>query len=64
MHYNRKGMRADAAKPMQLFDLKNDPAEQHDVAAEHPQEVARLKALYDGMSLDFRPEQKKPARNP
>jgi len=52
----------DAAKPMQLFDLKNDPAEQHDVAAEHPQEVARLKALYDGMSLDFPPEQRKPAR--
>lgn len=45
-----------AAKPMQLFDLQNDPSEQHDVAAEHPAEVARLKALYDELSRDFPPE--------
>lgn len=42
----------DAAKPMQLFDLQNDPAEQHDVAAEHPDEVKRLKAAYDTMNKD------------
>ncbi len=41
---------------MQLFDLQNDPSEQHDVAAEHPAEVARLKALYDELSRDFPPE--------
>ncbi len=37
---------------MQLFDLKNDPGEQQDVAAAHPAEVARLKALFDVMNKD------------
>ena len=32
---------------MSLFDLQNDPAEQHDVAAEHADIVARLKARAD-----------------
>lgn len=39
-----------AAKPMQLFDLQNDPGEQRDVAAQHPEVVARLKQLYDAMN--------------
>lgn len=34
----------DDAKPMQLFDLENDPGEQHDVAARHPEVVQRLAA--------------------
>jgi uncharacterized sulfatase len=42
----------DAPKPMQLFDLTADPAEQHDVAAAHPDEVKRLKALYDAVNKD------------
>ncbi|MCP5114048.1 MAG: sulfatase [bacterium] len=37
----------DAPKPMMLFDLENDPAEQHDVAGKHPDVVQRLKALFD-----------------
>jgi arylsulfatase A-like enzyme len=40
----------DAPAPMQLFDLLADPAEQHDVAAAHPETVARLRALYDELA--------------
>jgi uncharacterized sulfatase len=42
----------DAPRAMQLFDLRNDPGEQHDVAAAHPAEVQRLKAAYDAMNKD------------
>ena len=37
---------------MQLFDLQNDPAEQTDVATQHPDEVQRLKAAFDAMNKD------------
>ncbi|GEP44029.1 sulfatase family protein [Brevifollis gellanilyticus] len=37
---------------MQLFDLQNDPGEQVDVAAKHPEELKRLKAAYDVMNKD------------
>lgn len=40
----------DAPGKMQLFDLQNDPGEQHDVAARHPDEVNRLKAAFNMMS--------------
>jgi hypothetical protein len=42
-----------------LFDLEADPAEQKDVAAAHPEIVARLRGYYDAMSRevgDRRPE--------
>jgi uncharacterized sulfatase len=39
----------DAPAPMQLFDLQADPGEQHDVAAAHPETVARLRKLYDDL---------------
>ncbi|MCX6849523.1 MAG: sulfatase-like hydrolase/transferase, partial [Verrucomicrobia bacterium] len=42
----------DAAAKMQLFDLQNDPGEQHDVAAQHPDEVKRLMAAYEAMNKD------------
>jgi uncharacterized sulfatase len=35
----------DESKPMQLFDLENDPGEQHDVTAQHPDVVKRLAAF-------------------
>ncbi len=35
--------------PMQLFDLKNDPAEQRNVAAENPIEVERLRKAFDAL---------------
>jgi hypothetical protein len=37
----------DETVALSLFDLENDPAEQRDVAAAHPDVVARLKARYD-----------------
>jgi len=42
----------DAPKPMMLFNLENDPGEQHDVASQHPDIVARLKRVYDEMDKD------------
>jgi arylsulfatase A-like enzyme len=42
----------DEPAPMQLFDLQNDPGEQHDVAAKHPGEVKRLLAAYEAMNKD------------
>jgi arylsulfatase A-like enzyme len=42
----------DAPKPMMLFDLKNDPGEQHDVAAKNGEEVVRLKRIYDEMNKE------------
>lgn len=42
----------DAPKAMQLFDLQSDPGEQHDVAAAHPEEARRLKALFDAMNKE------------
>lgn len=48
-HY--PGMRGgDVAKPMMLFDLAEDPGEQRDVAAQNPEVVARLKAIFDRMN--------------
>ena len=38
---------------MSLFDLENDPAEQHDVAAQHRDIVARLKARFDQIVHEF-----------
>jgi uncharacterized sulfatase len=46
----------DPAKAMSLFDLAEDPAEQHDVASSHPEVVARLKARYDEVVKEFPPE--------
>jgi len=35
-----------------LFDLEADPSEQHDVAAQHPDVVARLKAFFDKLEAE------------
>jgi uncharacterized sulfatase len=48
------GARAgDPPAPMALFDLEADPAEQHNVAAAHPDIVTRLKARYDAYTKEF-----------
>lgn len=48
------GLRSgDETKALSLFDLANDPGEQHDVAAKHPDVVKQLKARYDQMMQQF-----------
>ena len=37
-----KALRLTAGRPLELYDLQTDPAEQHDVAAAHPQVVQRI----------------------
>ena len=51
-----------APAPMQLFDLQADPSEQHDVAAAHPETVARLRKLYDELTKDASKARKAPSR--
>ena len=43
----------DETRAMSLFDLEGDPGEQHDVAARHPDIVARLKARYDQVMAEM-----------
>jgi arylsulfatase A-like enzyme len=42
----------DPPAAMQLFDLQADPAEQRNVAAEHPDEVRRLKQAFDQINRE------------
>lgn len=51
----------DAPAPLQLFDLQADPGEQHDVAAAHPETVARLRKLYDEIAKDAPNARKEPS---
>ncbi len=51
----------DGPGRMMLFDVESDPAEQRDVSKQHPDVVARLKALYDETVAGF-PEFKQPSR--
>jgi hypothetical protein len=43
----------EETRAMSLFDLENDPGEQHDVAAHHGDIVARLKSHYDRIIREF-----------
>ncbi|MBM3787503.1 MAG: sulfatase [Acidobacteria bacterium] len=43
------------AKPMMLFDLDADRAEQNDAAGQNPEIVARLRGIYDRMNSEVRP---------
>jgi len=51
----------DGPKPMMLFDLEADPAEQHDLSTQHPDIVDRLKAIYE-KTLAQVPDFKSPKR--
>ena len=44
------------AKNWELFDLKADPGETTNVAAEHPEVAARLEAAYDRWWAEVVPE--------
>ncbi len=44
------GQDGDPPKAMMLFDLENDPSEQHDVAVQNPEVVKRLKAMFDQLN--------------
>ena len=43
----------DLPRAMSLFDLENDPAEQHDLTTQHTDVVARLKARFDQIVTEF-----------
>jgi len=50
------GLRSgDEVVALSLFDLQEDPTEQHNVAAAHPTEVARLKAEFVRLAAEFQP---------
>jgi len=42
-----------SATPWQLYDMENDPGEQHDLAKDQPQRVAELSRLYDAWFADI-----------
>ena len=63
-------IKGDQPAAMMLFNLKNDPAEQHNVAEQNPEVVDRLKKQYDEMDKQIpdairhfnRQQKKRPAR--
>ena len=47
-----KAVREAPSDPIELFDLRNDMAEQNDVAAAHPEVVAKIAKYLDGARTD------------
>jgi arylsulfatase A-like enzyme len=47
-----KGYQPAADQPVQLYDLRSDPAETKDVASENPQTVARIEAIMAAAHTD------------
>lgn len=50
----------DPPHPGQLFDLENDPTEQHDVAAKHPEIVAMLQRQFKSLATLAPPGESQP----
>ena len=53
-----------APKELMLFDMRADRSEQRDVAAEHPEVVARLKAIFDRTDAEVPRNFRVPTRVP
>jgi arylsulfatase A-like enzyme len=49
-----KGYQETAQSPVELYDLKSDPAESKNVAAEHPEVVARVGMILDQARVDVK----------
>ncbi|MCX6911155.1 MAG: arylsulfatase [Verrucomicrobia bacterium] len=47
-----KAVRLGTKKPVELYDLKTDLGEQHDVAAQHPEVVAEVEAILKSVRTD------------
>jgi arylsulfatase A-like enzyme len=63
-----KAIRTKPNGPLQLYDLKNDVGEAHDVAVKHPEVVARIEAYLKGARTDspawpVKPTPKRPGGN-
>jgi len=52
----RRNLRVPAETTVELFDLASDPGESTDLAAAHPETVARLVAVMDARTPSARPE--------
>ncbi|MCK5852690.1 arylsulfatase [bacterium] len=50
-----RGIRYKLVNNSELYDLYNDPAESHDIAAEHPEIVEQMKRAYDKWWREVRP---------
>jgi arylsulfatase A-like enzyme len=48
-----KAYQPGAGQPLQLFDLDHDPGETKDIAAEHPQAVARIAGIMSASHTDI-----------
>ncbi len=53
----------DEPRSMMLFDLESDPAEQNNVADQHPETVKQLRELFDQINAQV-PEFRRPERTP
>ena len=47
-----KAVRLGPGRPLELYDIKNDIGEAHDVAAEHPEVVARIEGYLRSARID------------
>lgn len=56
-----KGIRKDQGKPLEIYNLKDDPSENRNIAAEQPQVVAKIESILAGARTEseFWPDRRK-----